>query len=102
MILKHFFNEWEHAELKTIEQRFYISGHSYNACDRCFATIEKQKKVTENIFVSEHWYNLMAQAKKNEPKFVVIRMIREDFFSSKQLENLIVNRKKFIEGNKIS
>lgn len=54
MILKHFLNKWEHDDLQTIEQRFYISGHSYYACDRCFATIKKQKKVTENIFIPQH------------------------------------------------
>lgn len=102
MILKHFLDECKHTGLKSIEQRFFMSGHSYNSCDRCFATIEKQKKITENIFVPEHWYNVIYQSKKIEPKFKIVKMQREDFYSSKQLEDLIVNRKKSIDGHKIN
>lgn len=102
MILKHLLAEWKHPALRLIEQRYFVSGHSYNACDRCFATIEKQRRITEQIFVPEHWYNLIAQAKKNEPKFIVIKMKQNNFYSSKQLEQLIVNRKKSVDGKKIS
>lgn len=44
----------------------------------------------------------MRKAKLANPKFVVTKMRKEDFVSSKPLENLIVNRKKSTIGNKIS
>lgn len=43
----------------------------------------------------------MRKAKLANPKFVVTKMPKEDFVSSKPLENLIVNRKKSTIGNKI-
>lgn len=65
MILKHFLeNIWKHPNLETIEQTFYVSGHSYNSCDRSFALIEKQRKKTENVLVPQHWFNIISQAKK--------------------------------------
>lgn len=55
MILKHFLaNKWKHPNLECIEQMFYVSGHSYNSCDRSFALIEKQRKRTENVHVPRH------------------------------------------------
>lgn len=80
LMLKKFFCMWEQPELASIEQHFYVSGHSYNSCDRSFALIEKQKKITENIYVPEHWMNVIRQAKKTEPKFVVVEMSKNDFF----------------------
>lgn len=103
MMLKYFFaQKWENAELQIIDQKYFVSGHSYNSCDRCFGIIEKQKRITENIYVPDHWYNLIVQAKKSEPKFTVVKMESEDFFSSKQLEKLIVNRKQSIDGKHFS
>lgn len=81
------------STLESIEQRFFVSGHSFNSCDRCFGVIERQKKVTEMIFVPQHWINIIFQAKKTEPTFKVIEMNRADFFSCKHLENIITNRK---------
>lgn len=43
----------------------------------------------------------MRKAKLANPKFVVTKMRKEDFVSSKPLENLIVNREKSTIGNKI-
>lgn len=85
-----------------IEQKYFIPGHSYNSCDRCFGLIEKQKKNTENIFCPQHWTNLIRQAKKNEPKFVVTELSESDFFPSVEQEKLIVNRKRTDDGEKIN
>lgn len=101
LMLKRHLASW-HSHLTSIEQRFFIVGHSYNRCDGCFGLIEKQKKITENIFVPSHWINVIRQAKKKEPKFIVIEMETKDFLSSKPIENLIVNRKVSITGEKIT
>lgn len=83
-MLKHFLeNVWKHPELEAIEQRFYVSGHSYNSCDLSFGRIEKQRKITESVLVPEHWWNLILQAKKNDPKYVVVKMSNKNFFCAK-------------------
>lgn len=43
----------------------------------------------------------MNQAKKNTPKFTVVEMARNDFFSCKQLESIITNRKKSVTKDKV-
>lgn len=80
--------------LENITQKFFIPGHSYNSCDRSFALIEKQRKVTTEIYVPSHWMNMVRVSKKKEPKFEVIQMEQNDFFCVDPLLNLIVNRKK--------
>lgn len=102
LILKKFIDSWPYPDLNSIEQRYFIVGHSYNSCDRCFGLIEKQKKKTENIFIPAHWINVMRQAKKTDPKFIVTEMRNEDFIASDPLQSLIVNRKKSVNGQKIS
>lgn len=92
----------DNKTISRIEQKYFIPGHSYNSCDRCFGLIEKQKKVTDEIFCPRHWVNLIRQAKKNEPKFVVTELSEHDFFSSAEQEKLIVNRKKSIDNEKIN
>lgn len=67
-----------------------------------FGLIEKQKKSTENIFCPQPSPNLLRQAKKNEPKFVVTELSQSDFISSVELEKLIVNRKKTDDSEKIN
>lgn len=101
LILKKFLDEWTHSNL-VIEQRYFIVGHSYNSCDRCFGLISTQSKITENIFIPQHWIQTIRQAKKSDPLFVVNEMKKEDFLSSVPLEKMIVNRKKSTSGNRIS
>lgn len=92
----------DHPRLKTITQKFFISGHSFNSCDRSFAVIEKATKTAAGLYTPEQWMSLVAQAKKSEPKFTVIKMEKEDFYGSSRLEQMIVNRKKDIDKNKIN
>lgn len=55
MMLKNFLaNQCNRRELQEIEHMFFVSGHSYNSCDQCFGVIEKQRKVTENIYIPNH------------------------------------------------
>lgn len=51
LLLKKCLDAWLHNPLKSIEQRFFVSGHSYNSC---FGLIERQKKITESIFTPQH------------------------------------------------
>lgn len=101
LMIKKLLDSWPHIVLLTIEQRFFVSGHSYNSCDRCFGLIERQRKITESIYVPQHWLNVISQAKKVEPKFTTIEMKRDDFISCKQMENIITNGKISQENEKI-
>lgn len=73
LMLKKFLSMSHHPELTSIEQNFYVSGHSYNRCDRSFGLIEKQKQVTENIFVQEHWINVIKQARKRIQNLLLLK-----------------------------
>lgn len=102
LMLKHLFeNHLKPAGVQTIEQRFFVNGHTQNSCNSCFNTIERSKKRRKNVFDPEEWYNLIAKAKRPEPYFVVVKMKREDFFSLEPLEMLLTNKKLSSNGNKI-
>lgn len=45
---------------------------------------------------------LYDKQKKTEPKFIVVEMSKQDFFSSQSLEESIINRKITISGDKIN
>lgn len=100
LMLKKIMLQSQH--LKGITQKFFVSGHSYNSCDRCFSLIEKQKRVTSQIFTVNHWIQLISRAKKTEPLFYVKQMESDLFFSTQNLEKLIMNRKKNSHGEKIN
>lgn len=102
LMLKKILNDWPNGQLQTIEQRFFVSGHSYNSCDSSFGIIERQRKSSEIVFIPQHWNNIISQAKKTEPKFTVVDMLTEDLFSCANLEKIIVNRKISINNNKIN
>lgn len=88
--------------IDVIIQKYFISGHSYNSCDRCFAIIEKQRTFTTEVYIPRHWFNIVQTSKKKEPKFVVEQMAQNDFFSSNTITSLIVNRKITTTNEKIN
>lgn len=67
-------------KIEKLTQKFFVYGHGYNSCDRCFALIEKHKKLTSDLYIPLHWKNVIAQAKKQHPKFEVVDMEANDFF----------------------
>lgn len=101
LMLKKFIADIKLPDLETIEQRFFLSGHSFNNCDRNFGLIERQRKVTENVFIPNHWVNIIQQAKKNDPKFNIIQMQQEHFYSTEFLESIVTNRKITVDGEKV-
>lgn len=101
MLLKSYLhNLTPDDSLEIIKQKYYVSGHSYNSCDRCFGTIEKSRDRSSGIFTPNDWVNLVKSAQK--PAFNVTVMQENDFVSTAELESLIVNRKKNSEGVKIN
>lgn len=103
MILKKYLHDLITDEsLQIITQKFFVSGHSYNSCDRCFGIIEKKRKKCSGIYTPSDWVNLIQNSKKSEPKYNVIVMVKNDFISSVELESIIVNRKKNVNKEKIN
>ena len=52
--------------LNIVDQKFFISGHSYMSCDRDFGIIEKKKSSSQNIFVPNDWIQLVKDACKKK------------------------------------
>lgn len=103
MMLKKYLHDLTPDDsLTTIEQKYFVSGHSYNSCDRSFGIIENERKKSSNIFTPNDWAELIRNAKKSEPNFQVTVMQGNDFLSSSNLHSLIVNRKKNKEKEKIN
>lgn len=88
--------------ISEITQKFFLSGHSYNSCDRNFGLIEKERRKTCEIFTPKDWMDLVKAAKKSDPKFIVTEMHDEDFVSSQNLKDCVTNRKKSTENVKIN
>lgn len=86
--------------VEKIDHKFFVSGHSYLACDQDFGLIEKQKKFFKNIFIPDDWIEVIKAARKKDP-FKIRKMTTEDFVSTKKLENNITNRKVTAEKAKV-
>lgn len=85
----------------SIYHKFLVSGHSYLPNDADFGVIESKAKKKEFIYGPKDWINLVATAKKTNP-FKVIEMKREEFISTKMLEDSIINRKINNTGGKVN
>ncbi|XP_072394757.1 uncharacterized protein [Diabrotica undecimpunctata] len=85
----------------SIDHKFLTSGHSYLPNDADFGVIETKAKKKEFIYGPEDWINLVATAKKTN-SFQIIEMKREEFLSTRMLENSIINRKIDTTGGKVN
>lgn len=99
LMLKHFLAS---SHLELIEQKYFLSGHSFNSCDQNFGYIEKESRKIEIINDPDHWIDIIKNTRKTEPKFIVTKMKTSDFFSSQDLQQQIVNRKIDINKDKIN
>lgn len=87
---------------QTIDLKFLVSGHSYLPNDADFGIIESASRKKSHIYNPKDWMDIAREAKKKAPKFEVIEMKREEFMSTKELESVIQNRKKTIDGYQFS
>lgn len=55
--------------VENIDHKFFLSGHSYLACDQDFGLIEKKKKLFKNIFVPDDWDEVIKAARKKKTFF---------------------------------
>lgn len=99
LILQMFLQSWPHANLKNIEQRFFLPGHSYNSTDKCFKLIEKQRKSSEVLLNTSHIIGIIEKVEKH--RIVVTEMLKDHFLSTKPLESLIHSKKYTNKDEKI-
>lgn len=92
-MLKHLLENELH-NVNSIEQKFFVPGHSYNSCDRCFGVIEKARKSVENVYLPDDWYSIIRGTTRGKELFWLKEMAQEEFFSCKELLKFIINRKK--------
>lgn len=71
-----------------------VSGHSYLPNDGEFGIIESASRRNAHIYSSDEWVEIIKNAKRKEPLFVVGNMKISDFLSTVALEKAITNRKK--------
>lgn len=70
-----------------VEQKFLTSGHSFLPCDRDFALIERNKKLS-SVYIPFQWTDVIAKARVNNP-FKVIYMHQTFFKNFTNAENVI-------------
>lgn len=100
-LLKLVQDEYLH-KIETIEHKFLVSGHSFLPNDADFGVIEKCSRQHHQIFSPNDWIEIIKSAKRKPPHFKVINMKRNEFFSTKNLENSITKRKVNTDGHPIN
>ncbi|CAH2100929.1 unnamed protein product [Euphydryas editha] len=81
--------------------KFLEPGHSFLPNDSDFAKIETRLKQHQRVYVVEDYIEITKKCKRVNP-LKIIRMKPDDFLSSKMLEKQIVNRKTYVNKNKVS
>lgn len=81
--------------------RYRQPGHSFLPNDDEFKDVECKLKKKQNLYTDVDYIQLMKSCRVNNP-FEIRRLCKDDFFSSKLLEEAITNRKVDINKGKIS
>ncbi|CAH1106990.1 unnamed protein product [Psylliodes chrysocephalus] len=86
------------TRIQEIHHKFLEPGHTFMEYDQDFGIIEKVKRKNPQVFVPEHWRQLIKSSCK---KFTVHEMSKENFFSFSNLNNIISDPKKDTEKRAI-
>lgn len=81
LMLAKLFDYLKSLSLETVELKFSIRGHDFNACNDCFSAIEKRRKSIQSLFVPKHWLNIIAESKQKCSRADVSKMTKDTFFS---------------------
>lgn len=86
--------------IEIIDHKFLLSGHSYLPNDADFGIIEMALRKMNFVYTPQDYYNVIAQCRKQD-KFILYEMKRENFISTKNLQNAIKKQiKKILMGNR--
>lgn len=90
-----------HQTLESISIRYLQSGHSFLPNDSEFGDFECALKEAGQLYTDAAFIEVMENCRIDN-KFIVHRMSSQDFFSVKNLEKEITNRKIDLNKNKIN
>lgn len=96
-MLNNFLHSEVCPEMKTIEQIFFIDGHSFTKCDECLNSLQNHSKKPDEIWSLSHWLT----QKSEDPNISFIEMRSEHFLSSLPVEKLIHSLKISDDNRKI-
>ena len=90
MVLHHL-REVHSGRFTIVEHIFLVPGHSFMACDRAFGNIEKQIRLTGDVYDFKGYVHCIANAVHST--FEVVHMKREDFVDIDLMKKYVVQRK---------
>lgn len=64
LVIQKCLQSWPHTNLKSIQQRFFMPGHSYNSTDEYFKLIQKKKKLCDEILIPTDAIEMIKNVKK--------------------------------------
>lgn len=99
LMLKKLFDYLSNSELTIIEQRFFMPGHNYNGCNRCFDLIDKLRRATNGLFTPDDWIRSISSAKQT---FTVHKMNGNDFYSVQPLIRFLTSETTTASGQQIN
>ena len=68
--------------IKTIDHKYFESGHSESEVDTIHSSVESAKKRTQSIYSPSDWVSVISMARPKQP-FHVSRVSHRDFIDSK-------------------
>lgn len=90
-----------HRTLHTISLRYLETGHTFLPNDSDFGDFECSLKQHERVYTDVQYMKIMEDS-RIENKFEVNRMSSHEFFSIKEMERSITNRKVDVDKKKIN
>lgn len=88
----------ESNNIEMVDQKFFVSGHSYMSCDRDFGIIEQHKACNPYVFIPDDWVKIVGNSSK---KFKVVVMLPDDLIHVEHVLKSIVHRKIDMQGVKV-
>uniref|UniRef100_A0A1Y1KU81 Uncharacterized protein n=1 Tax=Photinus pyralis TaxID=7054 RepID=A0A1Y1KU81_PHOPY len=88
------------TNIKKIDHKFMVSGHSFLPNDRDFGLIEQYAK-NRIKYVPEDWFAIIQKCKHKNP-FKLHKMVRTDFYSCDLLEKATTRRKTNTDGEPVA
>lgn len=100
LMLKRYMDYAGSDNLSSIEQHFFVEGHTFNSCNRIFDTFRRKMKPNE-IFIPKQLTQFITQQNRGGKNFIVTEMSHRDFYSCKSISDLLSDKTETLQGEKI-
>ncbi len=88
------------TSIRLIDHKYMMSGHSFLPNDSDFGVIEMLTKKSTDLFIPDHWFDIIRKSNRKKP-FQVVKMDRAMFFSVEKMAKYSTIRKRSITGDKV-